>query len=133
MCHHDLTIGSDGTIFTFVQKNRIYPDFNAESAIFDEFVVELNQENGEIIREMSLIEAFHGSVFSSWLKKTPVAGDIFHANTIEYIGSDKSRSATVLSAWPSLDFPAKHGRHTDHERGNRQDRVGFGGTLVLPT
>lgn len=86
MCHHDLTFGPDGTIFTFVQTSRLFPEFNPDEKVYDETIAQINPDSGQIFKQVSLIEAFYHSPFASWLKKIPTSGDIFHANTITWIG-----------------------------------------------
>lgn len=90
MCHHDLAISPDGRIFSFVQKKKIFKEFNPNDNIYDEYIVQMDAQTGKIIRKFSLIEAFFFSNHASLLKKIPASGDIFHANTLVYIDSDKA-------------------------------------------
>lgn len=101
MCHHDLAFAPDGSIYTFIQRHRLYEKFNPTEQIFDEYIARLNPDTGDIIEEFSLIEAFDNSPFASWLKKVPPAGDIFHANTIVYIGD---RESGLLPVYHSGDL-----------------------------
>jgi hypothetical protein len=90
MCHHDLAVCPDGRIFTFVQKKKMFKEFNPVDYIYDEYIVQLDSQTGKIVHSFSLIEAFSYSNHGSLLKKIPSSGDIFHANTLVYIDSEKA-------------------------------------------
>ena len=96
MCHHDLCFSPDyKQIYTIIQKRRLFPAINKDEEVMDEEITVLNAENGESLRQFSLLEAFHGSEYSPMLRKAPSSGDVLHANTVRYVTEAQAAKVPV--------------------------------------
>lgn len=96
-CHHDVTPGPDGTLYTIAQNRRIFADLNTEEPVIDECIVQLDAATGSILRQISLLDAFKNSVYAPYLKKIPNAGDVLHANTVVYIDAVLAATSPVFT------------------------------------
>ena len=90
--HHDLFLGKNGEIYTLTHKAKVIPTIHKYEPVLEDFITILDPD-GNVVREVSLLEAFQRSSFASFLDKMPRSGDIFHTNTIEVLdGSNVERS-----------------------------------------
>jgi len=93
--HHDLEVLDDGRILVLDRKARIVPRVNPDEPILEDFVTELDGD-GRPVRSVSLLECLERSELAHLLetcrrKSGTIWGDIFHANTLEYV--DGTRAA----------------------------------------
>jgi outer membrane protein assembly factor BamB len=82
--HHDLQVMADGRIWVLDRDGKVLPRINPEEGILEDFVTVLSPE-GEIVRRVSILEAFERSPFASLLQGMERAGDVFHTNTLEVL------------------------------------------------
>jgi hypothetical protein len=86
--HHDINIGSDGKIYTLIQKiiTEKIPGIQLASPLIDDSIVVLSN-NGQELKRLSISKAFHNSDFSRVLKlptESPL-GDVWHTNAVEVL------------------------------------------------
>ena len=82
--HHDLAVHDDGTISLLTQKAHPVLWFSTYGTVIEDFVTQLTPD-GELIREVSLLECFRDSKYSSYLELTQPAGDVTHANSLKLL------------------------------------------------
>jgi len=83
-CHHDLFLLDDGNIYVLEREIKIIPRISKNNALVEDFVTLLNPE-GELLRRISLLEAFEKSQYYPLLQYMGRQGDVFHTNTIEIL------------------------------------------------
>ena len=83
-CPNDVFVADDGTIYAIGNEIRSVPRIHRRKEVFENFVVILSP-TGEVIRRISLLEAFERSPYAPVMDRMPEAGDIFHTNTIEVL------------------------------------------------
>ena len=90
--HHDLLVDQDGLIYSLTREAKVLPRIHEYESVLEDFVVIVDAE-GNIIRKVSLLDAFFRSSYASFLWNMPDRGDLFHTNTIELLdGSQADRS-----------------------------------------
>lgn len=82
--HHDLEVMADGTIYVLDREGKIIPRINPEEGVLEDFVTVLDPQ-GQVIRRLSVLEAFERSPYASLLGGMQRKGDIFHTNTLEVL------------------------------------------------
>jgi Arylsulfotransferase (ASST) len=82
--HHDLQVMEDGRIWVLDRDGKVIPRINPQEGILEDFVTVLGPD-GEIVRRISILEAFERSPFASLLQGMERAGDVFHTNTLEVL------------------------------------------------
>ncbi len=85
-CHHDMAVRQDGTILVLEREPRIVPWIDPVSPVLEDFVTTLSP-SGEMLKRVSLLDAFANSDYSSMLKRIERPGDVFHTNTLELLDS----------------------------------------------
>jgi hypothetical protein len=81
--HHDLEVTDDGHIYVLTRKAHMVERVNPRMPILEDFVVVLDAD-GNLLKEVSVLEAFERSRFAS----APAArgysprGDIYHTNAV---------------------------------------------------
>jgi hypothetical protein len=93
--HHDLEVADDGSIYTLTRRAHMVPHMNERMPILEDFITILDSD-GNVVREFSVLEAFHNSPFSAApeARDVPGRGDVFHTNAIELLdGSLEDRLA----------------------------------------
>ena len=109
--HHDLWVNDKGEIFTLARQERISKRFSALKPILDDRIVRLS-EAGEILLEVSILDAFENSSYHHLLNFSLDEYDIFHTNTIEILDgslamqSPAFRAGNVLVSMRHLDTVA---------------------------
>jgi len=81
--HHDVTVADDGRIYVLTRTAHLVRRVSAVRPILEDFVTILD-EDGETVRQVSVLEAFENSRFSNVLKMFSIkrGGDIFHTNAL---------------------------------------------------
>lgn len=116
--HHDLQVLEDGRIWVLDREGKLLPRINPDEGVLEDFVTVLDPR-GEVMRRISLLEAFERSRFAPLLERMERAGDVFHTNTLEVLdgrheGLDPAfRKGNVLLSVLKLDALAV----LDPERG----------------
>jgi hypothetical protein len=84
--HHALQVMPDGTIYTLTRRAHMVPSVNDKMPILEDFITILDAD-GNVLRELSIVEAFRNSPFSATpdARDMPPRGDIFHTNAIEVL------------------------------------------------
>jgi hypothetical protein len=87
--HHDLAVSENGEVYSLASENlklseirKKYPGSHYKGDIVDDRIVVLSPDGREL-RTISLLRAFYGSNYASFLDFTATEGDIFHANSID--------------------------------------------------
>lgn len=107
--HHDLDLAEDGKILVLTRKAHVVPRIHPRRPILEDFL-SVHSPDGELLREVSLLECFERSdYFDLCTKKTH---DIFHTNTLEILrgtGTDERgpfRPGHVLISLRAVDVIA---------------------------
>jgi hypothetical protein len=98
--HHDLDIAPDGSIFVLTREPELVPQINPDQPVLVDYITHLSAE-GEHLGEIDLVQAFAGSIYSSFLDRMAAGGDIFHTNTLEILDG---RAAHLSSAFAAGNF-----------------------------
>jgi hypothetical protein len=93
--HHDLDVGEDGNIYVIGLDVNINERYNPENFIAEDYLVVLDSL-GNTIERISMLDLIADSPWVPALRRSTdrfgvrldMAGDILHANTVEYIRSD---------------------------------------------
>ena len=81
--HHDLDVRPDGTIYCLTRRARVNPLVHPSNPILEDFITVLGPE-GELRRELSLVDAFRGSESFDRAFRLR-SGDVLHTNSIELL------------------------------------------------
>ncbi len=106
--HHDFDVLDDGTIYLLTRETAIYPAYNAEKPIRDDFVVILDPD-GTQRQKISLLHAMQNSSCCGDFLEIGMEGDVFHSNTLEVLDGRLQhkhpafRRGNVLTSWRALD------------------------------
>ncbi len=82
--HHDLDVLDDGRIFVLTTQKRRIPYLRREDPSDDDRITVLS-EDGEVIRELSILDAFNNSSYSGVPLRSAAPVDILHTNTLEVL------------------------------------------------
>jgi len=82
--HHDLERTPDGGFTVLDREARFLPRISRGHPVLEDFVTYLDAD-GNVLRRISLLEAFEKSPYASLLTRMKRAGDIFHTNTLEIL------------------------------------------------
>jgi len=82
--HHDLEPVPGWGFCVLDREARLVPRLSRKEPVLEDFVVYLDDE-GNVLRRFSLLEAFENSPHSSILTRMTWRGDIFHTNTLEIL------------------------------------------------
>ena len=82
--HHDLQVMPDGRIWVLDRDGKVIPRIHPRKGILEDFATVLSPE-GEVVRRISILEAFERSPFASILDGMEREGDVFHTNTLEVL------------------------------------------------
>ncbi|MGK0482112.1 MAG: hypothetical protein ACJAQ3_002091 [Planctomycetota bacterium] len=100
--HHDLDVTEDGAIValgsaavSIDELRRKYPDLEFTGDILDNAIEILDSDGVELSR-VSLLDAFYSSEFAQFLRNADSEGDIFHANSVDYIEGDLAEAYSLL-------------------------------------
>lgn len=106
--HHDFDVSEDGTIYVLTRETAIYPSYNANKPIRNNFIVRLSP-NGVERSRLSLMKAFEQSICCRHFIRQGMEGDVFHSNTLEVldgsnVGLDPAfKRGNILTSWRQLD------------------------------
>lgn len=106
--HHDLAVREDGTIVVLTREVVLRKELNATEPILEDFVTEISQD-GKVLRTISILDAFLESAYRPLLRRSTLAGDILHTNTLELLdGRHAARvpafaAGNLLLSSPHLD------------------------------
>ncbi|MBI1356037.1 MAG: hypothetical protein GC160_16980 [Acidobacteria bacterium] len=97
--HHDLQVRSDGSIWALTRRDSRWPERYGDQPIVEDTITVLSPQ-GELLREISLLEPFRGSPYEYLLPAAePSTGqgkayELLHANHVEvFDGTLAHRSA----------------------------------------
>ncbi|HLE84587.1 MAG TPA: arylsulfotransferase family protein, partial [Thermoanaerobaculia bacterium] len=82
--HHDLDLAEDGTIYLLDREGREIPRLGRSGGVLEDLVTVLSPA-GEVVRRISVLEAFERSAWAPLLARMPAAPDILHTNTLEIL------------------------------------------------
>lgn len=82
--HHDLYVHDDGTISLLTRRAHPVLWFSTYGTVIEDFISQLRPD-GKVIREVSLMECFRDSRYSSYLKRAERGGDVLHANALKFL------------------------------------------------
>lgn len=106
--HHDLFVTRDGSIYTLDTEHRMMPEINEEDPVADNFITVLSSD-GEVLRRISILEAFRRSDYAPMLDHVGSHRDVLHTNTIEVFDgrlehrSPAFKEGNVLLSFRELD------------------------------
>jgi hypothetical protein len=80
-CHHQTFIAADGRIYVLTRRAQIVESINAERPIVPDAIAVLDPD-GNLQREVSLLDCFEGTQYKKLLNLIKPRGDIFHTNSI---------------------------------------------------
>ena len=93
--YNDLEVTDDGTILAIGKAARVVPEINPDERVLEEFIVAVSAE-GHVVGRLSLLQAFLASPFSELLAPMRDRGDIFHANTVEWLDGSRSERSELF-------------------------------------
>lgn len=82
--HHDLFVDAAGQIVVLTRRARVVERVHPKEPTLLDYVSWLSPQ-GELLRELSLLETFEASDFAGLLQGMPNKWDIFHSNSIEVL------------------------------------------------
>jgi hypothetical protein len=97
LCHHDLFVADDGTIYTLEREAKLDSRFPADRPILEDYVTVLGPD-GTVLRRVSLLSALWRSSYSPLMRRGPAGGDIFHTNTIEVLDGRLAHASPAFRA-----------------------------------
>jgi len=106
--HHDLFRAPDGQIWVLTRKVQLIPQINADQPVLEDFISVVNDQ-GKVVREISILEAFWRSEYRGLLDLAPRSGDLLHTNTIVRLTGELSgeipafREGNLLLSIPHLN------------------------------
>lgn len=106
--HHDLHVLEDGRIFVLDRVKDRVPYFRYKLKGDDDRIKVLDRD-GQLIRELSILDAFDKSEYSGTPRRTDAPIDILHTNTIEVLDgrlaqmSDAFKRGNVLVSCLAID------------------------------
>jgi hypothetical protein len=83
--HHDLDLDPEGRIWLLDREGKLLPRIHPTEGVLEDFVTVLDADTGEVLRKMSILEAFERSEFAHLLERAPEHGDLLHTNTLEIL------------------------------------------------
>ncbi|MBD3368270.1 MAG: hypothetical protein GF405_08915, partial [Candidatus Eisenbacteria bacterium] len=83
-CGNDLFVDDDGDIYVIGNEIKRIPRIHPRRETLENFLVVLSHE-GEVLKRVSLLEAFERSAYAPVLDGMPDGGDILHTNTVEVL------------------------------------------------
>ncbi len=92
--HHDFEVTGD-KIYALNRRLVTLPRINEKDPILEDFITLLSAE-GEIIKNISILELFENSEFAHLMEGMPPAGDIFHTNTIEIFDGKLANKSSIF-------------------------------------
>lgn len=106
--HHDLHLAPNGQLWVLTRKVQLIPQINADQPVLEDFVSVLN-DTGEVVREISILEAFWRSQYRGLLDAAPRSGDLLHTNTLVRLTGERSteipafREGNLLLSLPQVN------------------------------
>ena len=95
--HHDAWFAGDGTIWTLTREARVIEKVHATRPTLEDFITVLTPD-GELVRQISLIDAFLGSdIEDLWDPKQSRKRDVFHTNSIEVLDGSAAGISPVFA------------------------------------
>ncbi len=82
--HHDVHEAENGDLYVLTRRSHINPAINEKSPILEDYITVLSAD-GELIREISVLDALMNSTSAPIIGRLGQKGDILHTNTIELI------------------------------------------------
>ena len=99
--HHDLFVDENGFIHTLSRQAKVIPRLHPVELVLEDFIVVLDI-NGNIVKKVSVLEAFERSPYASFLAKMERFGDVLHTNTIEILDGSHAARSPVLAKGNAL-------------------------------
>jgi hypothetical protein len=82
--HHDLSVTPEGEIWVLDREGKVLPRINPKEGVLEDMIAVLGP-GGELLRKISILEAFERSPYASLLRRMERQGDVFHTNTLEIL------------------------------------------------
>jgi hypothetical protein len=95
--HHQLRVTPEGSIWILDERAHVVPEWSEEQPLLENYVTTLDS-NGNVMRRVSLLDAFEGSPYSSTLKWAIAGGDPFHSNSIQLLDGVLSDRVPAFAA-----------------------------------
>ena len=90
--HHDVFVDDEGLIYGLTHELMVLPRIHEYEPLKLDSITILT-DDGRLVRQVPLLEAFERSPYASFLGTMPEFGDVFHTNTIEVLdGTQAHRS-----------------------------------------
>ena len=94
--HHDLAVTPTGQVVVLSRRARVVERLDPDEPALLDYVSWLASD-GELVRDLSLLEAFERSKFADVLKGMPTSGDIFHTNTVKVLDGSLAVRSPLFS------------------------------------
>jgi hypothetical protein len=94
--HHDLEVTPEGQVVVLSRRARVVQRLDPDEPALLDYVSWLNYD-GELARDLSLLDAFERSKFAGLLKGMRTSGDIFHTNTVKVLDGSHSALSPIFS------------------------------------
>jgi hypothetical protein len=94
-CHHDMFVDETGLIYVLTREAKTLPRYHVTRQVLEDFITVLDTE-GNVLRKVSLLEAFERSSFASFLSDLPRFGDLFHTNTIQVLDGSLAHRSPIF-------------------------------------
>lgn len=109
--HHDIDVDNEGIVYVIGRDVHINEEYNPEEPIAEDYICMLDTL-GNLIQQISILDAIRNSPYAPVLRRMEPAGDIMHCNTVEYISEDRLpedysgplKAGTILISLRSIDF-----------------------------
>ena len=80
--HHHMQVDGLGNIYVLTVKKELIPEINGSEKVLVDYLTILDPK-GQIIDEISLLDAFRNSRYAYMLGQMKTRGELFHTNTIQ--------------------------------------------------
>ena len=87
---NDLEVTPDGTIYTLTKRPTVLPAIHPTNQVLEDSVTVLSAA-GEVLRNISLVDALAASEHADLIQPIADAGDIFHSNTVTRLTAQRYR------------------------------------------
>lgn len=93
--HHDLFVDEKGTIYCLTRETKVLPRIHPYEPVVEDFITILDPD-GNVIRNISLLEAMEHSSYAPLLENMPEYGDLLHTNTIEVCDGSSAQASPIF-------------------------------------
>ncbi len=79
--HHQAVPAGDGTVLTLTRRPRDAPEIDPDQPVLDDHLARFSSD-GQLLEEISLLDAFRRSPYAWVLEAMRREGDLFHTNSV---------------------------------------------------